>query len=106
MSIENSSTDNQKISIFKRIYRKIVFHLLLDTLIIPTLSFCTVSLKPVLLIALKPVVALITFLSALAVGFVGFMGGSSANEIVDLASNEVVEGSESNILEIILDFFF
>ena len=43
------------------------------------------------------------FLSASVVGFIGFMGGSSANQIVDMASNEVVEESGSNILDV---FFF
>ncbi|MEL7408302.1 MAG: hypothetical protein AAFN00_15315 [Cyanobacteria bacterium J06558_2] len=71
----------------------------------PILSFLTVLLKPVMLLILKPIASIITFVSTLAMGWFGFMSKSVAGELGEVTSNEIVEESGSNILEIVLEFF-
>ncbi|MEM8832007.1 MAG: hypothetical protein AAGE96_22030 [Cyanobacteria bacterium P01_G01_bin.19] len=97
--MENDLSKNKKVSIIKRIYRKIILHWLIDA-IMPILSSMAVSLKPTVLFLLKPILAILT----LVMGFVGFISQSIASEISDIASSEIAEESGSNILEIVLDF--
>ncbi len=59
-----------------------------------------------MLLVFKPVLAIITFVSASVMGFVGFMSQSVASEISDVTSSEIAEESGGNILEILLDFFW
>ena len=104
--MKNNSNENKNLFVVKRIYRKIVFHVLLDTFITPVLSFLVICLKPTILIVLKPAFTFITFVSALIMGFIGFMRKSAANEIAVISSDEIVEDSSINFLEKLLDFLF
>ena len=104
--MEKSLSENKKSSVFKRVYRKIVFHLMIDNLVLPIISFIAVALKPAMLLMLKPIVAIMAFVSALAMGFVGFNSISEASEIGAVVSSELAEESGGNIIEMILNFFF
>lgn len=96
----------KKTSIFKKIYRKFIFHMLIDKFIIPSLSLLMINIKPVFLVIIKPALAFITFISASIIGFMGFMSKLSANEITNLASNEIVKESSSDFLDVIVNFLF
>ena len=102
--MKNDLSINKKGSVIKKVYRKIFIHFLIENIIMPVVSFAALSIKPIVLLVLKPVLAIMTFVLTLVIGFIGFMSKSIAIEVGDVASSEIVEESGSNILEVVLDF--